>query len=40
MNVAQGNIVTGVYLFLIIGGLITLFGALIVYFSKKPKKRK
>lgn len=34
------NITTAAYLFLVVGGVITLIGSLIVYFNKKPKRKK
>jgi len=33
----QERLITAAYLFLIIGSMITLIGALVVYFSKKKK---
>lgn len=40
MNISQTDIITAGNLFLVVGGTITLFGALLLYFSKKPKRRK
>lgn len=40
INISQENINTGVYLFLVVAGFVTLFGALITYFSRPVKKRK
>jgi len=40
MTITQEEWITTSYLFLIVGGLITLFGSLIVYFSRQPKKGK
>jgi len=40
MNITQSDWITVTYLFLIVGGLITLFGGLIVWLSKKPKRHK
>ena len=37
---SQEDITTGVYFFLLMGGLITLFGAIVVYLNKKSKKSK
>jgi len=39
MNITQEDFITTAYLFLIVGGLIAMFGGLLVYFSKKPKKK-
>jgi len=40
MIITKEDIVIANYLFLIVGGLITLFGGLTVYFIHKPKRRK
>lgn len=40
MNFAPADIATAAYLYLIIGGVVTLVGGLIVYFNKKPKSRR
>ncbi|MBI2611993.1 LPXTG cell wall anchor domain-containing protein [Candidatus Gottesmanbacteria bacterium] len=40
MNITEQNIVISAYLFLIVGGLIVLSGAILVYLNKKNKKRK
>ena len=37
---SEENIIISVYLFLIMGGLITFLGSLMIYFMKKSKKRK
>lgn len=37
---SQEDITTGVYFFLIMGGLITLFGAVVVYLNRKNRRRK
>ena len=38
MNITQSDITMAAYLFLIVGGLITLYGSLIVYFNKKRSR--
>lgn len=40
MNITQNDIVTTMYLFLIVGGIITLFGGLTVYFNRRVHRRK
>lgn len=40
MNLSQTNIITVANLFLVVGGMITLVGGIIVYFNKKKHKRK
>lgn len=40
MNISQGDINTGVYLFLVVGAVVTLFGAIITYLSRPVKKKK
>ncbi|MDP3973817.1 MAG: hypothetical protein Q8P92_03210 [Candidatus Daviesbacteria bacterium] len=40
MNISQNDIITVAYLFLIVGGIITLFGALTVYSQKKAKRKR
>jgi len=40
MTINQNDIITAGYIFLIFGGLIVLWGALIVYNIKKSKRRK
>lgn len=34
------NITTVAYIFLVVGGVITVIGSLIVYLNKKPKRKK
>lgn len=38
MNITQSDITMAAYLFLIVGGLIALYGALIVYSNKKRSR--
>lgn len=40
MTISQTDLTTSLYLFLVVGGLITFFGGLIVYFNRKPKRRR
>lgn len=40
MNFTSEDIVTATYIFVIMGGIITLVGGLIVYFHKKSKSRR
>lgn len=40
MSIKQEDIVLTMYLFLIVSGIITLFGSLTVYLNKRSKKRK
>jgi LPXTG-motif cell wall-anchored protein len=39
MSITQADLATGVYMFLVMGGMITLVGGLFVYFVKKSKKQ-
>lgn len=40
MNITQDDLTITTYLFLIVGGVITLLGALVVYFNNGPKDKK
>lgn len=41
MNIlSEENIIASVYAFLVIGGLITFLGSLVVYLVKKSRKSK
>jgi hypothetical protein len=40
MIITKEDIIIANYLFLIVSGLITLFGGLIVYFTRKPKRKR
>lgn len=39
MNITQSDIIMAAYLFLIVGGLITLYGSLVVYFNNKKRSK-
>ena len=39
MSITQEDIITTLYLFLIVGGIITLFGGWVAYLNKKSKRR-
>lgn len=38
--ISQSDLITTAYLFLVVAGMITLTGAIIVYKNKKKSKRK
>lgn len=40
MNLSQFDFITTAYLFLVVGGLISLFGAIIVYLNRKSRKKR
>lgn len=40
MMVSQNDWITVSYLFLVVSGIIALFGSLIVYYNRKPKSKK
>lgn len=40
MNITQSDVVTSAYLFLVLGGVIVFTGAIVVYLSRRPKRRR